>query len=275
MLTEDADSEIFSNSLDVFIHSGTNLMSGILSLLISVIPPAFNKLLYIIGFRGDRERGIRMLWQASKFSNINGGMASLVLFGWYNGLVGFCDIIADSDPATPDDVEGYPGVRLQALLTEMRKRYPNSNLWLVEEARTASSYRQLDRALTILSTPGRKSQLKQIEALHMFEKSLSAMHAHRYKLCADSFLACVDLNAWSRGLYYYIAGAAHLCFYRYDDTLSDSEKQKHARAAEEYFKTAPTKVGRKRMSKSPQNIVTVLEEHFRGISPFGNAAFRC
>ncbi|KIW91036.1 uncharacterized protein Z519_07930 [Cladophialophora bantiana CBS 173.52] len=246
LLTEGPESEVFSNSLDVFIHSGTNLMSGLLALLISIIPPAFSKLLYIVGFRGDRERGIRMLWQASKFSNINGGMASLILFGWYNGLVGFCDIIADVDPSNPDDVEGYPTKRLETLLVEMRKRYPNSNLWIVEEARTAASRRNLDQALSILAAPG-KSQLKQIEALHMFEKSLSAMHAHRYKLCAESILACVDLNAWSRALYYYIAGAAHLCFYRHDKTLCSKDRENHAKLAEELFKTAPTKVGKKKM----------------------------
>jgi hypothetical protein len=246
LLTEDADSEIFANSLDVFIHSGTNLMSGILSLLISVIPPAFNKLLYIIGFRGDRERGIRMLWQASKFSNINGGMAGLVLFGWYNGLVGFCDIISDSDPSNPNDVDGYPAPRLQALLVDMRRRYPNSRLWLIEEARMAASKRQVDTALDLLSTPG-KSQMKQIEALHMFEKSLDSMYAHRYKLCADSFLACVDLNSWSQGLYFYIAGAAHLAAYRHDKSLDEKRRKDYARIAEEYFKTAPTKVGKKKM----------------------------
>ena len=246
MLTEDADSEIFSNSLDVFIHSGANLMSGLLSLLISVIPPAFNKLLYIIGFRGDRERGIRMLWQASKFSNINGGMAGLVLFGWYNGLVGFCDIISDSDPSNPHDVDGYPAARLQALLVDMRRRYPNSRLWLIEQARMAASKRQVDTALDLLSTSG-KSQMKQIEALHMFEKSLNAMYAHRYKLCADSFLACVDLNSWSQGLYFYIAGASHLAAYRHDKSLSEEKRKDHARIAEEYFKTAPTKVGKKKM----------------------------
>lgn len=246
MLTEDADSEIFANSLDVFIHSGTNLMSGILSLLISVIPPAFNKLLYIIGFRGDRERGIRMLWQASKFANINGGMAGLVLFGWYNGLVGFCDIISDANPNDPNEVDGYPAPRLQALLRDMRRRYPNSRLWLIEEARMAASKRQVDNALDLLSQSG-KSQMKQIEALHMFEKSLDAMYAHRYKLCADSFLACVDLNSWSQGLYFYIAGAAHLATYRHDQSLSESRRKDHARIAEEYFRTAPTKVGKKKM----------------------------
>ncbi|KIV88463.1 hypothetical protein PV10_08146 [Exophiala mesophila] len=246
MLTEDADSEIFSNSLDVFIHSGANLMSGVLALLISVIPPAFSRLLFIVGFRGDRERGIRMLWQASKFSNINGGMAGLVLFGWYNGLVGFCDIITDSDPNNPHDVDGYPAERLQRLLIEMRKRYPNSHLWLVEEARMAAAQRNVDLALETLSKPG-KSQLKQIEALHMFEKSLNAMYAHRYQLCADSFLACVELNSWSQGLYFYIAGACHLAAYRHDKSLSEKQRAVHARTAEEHFRTAPTRVGKRKM----------------------------
>jgi hypothetical protein len=246
LLTEGPESNIFSNPLDVFIHSGTNLMCGLLNLLISIIPPAFSKLLYIVGFRGDRERGIRMLWQASRFSNVNGGMASLILFGWYNGIVGFCDIVSDTDLSKADDVEGYPAKRLENLLVEMRRRYPNSHLWIVEEARTEASKRNLDKSLAILSRPG-KSQLKQIEALHMFEKSLSAMHAHKYQLCADSMLACVDLNAWSRALYYYIAASAHLCFYRHDKSLSAKEKEKHGKLAEELFKTAPTKVGKKKM----------------------------
>ena len=247
LLTEGPESHIFSDPLDVFIHSGTNLMAGLLNLLISIIPPAFSKLLYIVGFRGDRERGIRMLWQASRFSNVNGGMASLILFGWYNGLVGFCDIVSDPDPSKPDDVEGYPAKRLEVLLLEMRRRYPNSNLWVVEEARTEASKRNLDKSLTILTNHPGKSQLKQVEALHMFEKSLSAMHAHRYELCADSILACVDLNAWSRALYYYIAGSAHLCIYRHDNSISATDKEKHAKLAEEHFRIAPTRVGKKKM----------------------------
>ncbi|KAI1630442.1 hypothetical protein EDD37DRAFT_104666 [Exophiala viscosa] len=245
-LSQDTDPEIFSNSLDVFIHSGTNLMFGMLSLMISIIPPAFSKLLSIIGFRGDRVRGIKMLWQASKFKNINGGMASLILFGWYNGLIGFCDIISDANPVDPDHIEGYPAHRLQGLLAQMRSSYPESRLWLVEEARMRASERRLDEALEILARTG-KSQLRQIQALHMFEKSLCAMNAHRYQLCATSFIACVDLNAWSRGLYYYIAASAHLSLYRHDKSLTKDEAQKHAQAAEEYFRIAPTKVGKKKM----------------------------
>ena len=244
MLTADADSEIFSNSLDVFIHSGTNLMFGVLNLMISVVPPAFSKLLFIVGFKGDRDRGIRMLWQASKFSNVNGGMAGLVIFGWYNGLVGFCDIIPDSSKDDSEDTAGYPAARLNGLLAEMRKRYPKSYLWLIEEARMAAASKDLGRAIEILQRPGR-SKLKQLKALHMFEMSLDSMYAHRYQLCADSFLTCVDLNAWSQALYYYIAGAAHLQAYR--EALESKGANEHKKLAEEYFKTAPSKVGKKKM----------------------------
>jgi hypothetical protein len=246
LLTEGPESSIFQDPLDVFIHSGTNLMAGLLNLLISIIPPAFSKLLYIVGFRGDREKGIRMLWQASRFPNVNGGMAGLILFGWYNGIIGFCDIVSENDPTKPDDIDGYPAQRLENLLMDMRRRYPNSNLWLVEEARTRCSNRNIDGALKILMQPS-KSQMKQIEALHMFERALNAMHAHRYQLCADSIITCVDLNAWSKALYVYIAASAHLCYYRYDKTMSAEEKQKHAKIAEELFKSAPSKVTRKKM----------------------------
>ena len=248
LLNHDPDSEVFANPLDVFIHSGANLCFGLLSLLISVIPPAFGKLLYIIGFRGDRERGIQLLWQASKFHNINGGMAGLILLGWYNGLVGFCDIVPDSDPAVPDDVEGYPMQRLEGLLSTMRKRYPKSQFWQLEEARMAASHRRLDEALAKLDQSS-QSQLKQLNALHMFEKSMNAMFAHRYQLCADSFIACVDLNSWSHALYYYISGAAHLSLYRELQIQPEKQKEaaKQAALAEKYFKIAPTHIGKKKI----------------------------
>lgn len=112
----------------------------------------------------------------------------------------------------------------------------------------AASHRRLDEALAKLEGSS-KSQLKQLEALHMFEKSLNAMFAHRYQLCTDSFIACVNLNSWSHALYYYISGAAHLSMYRDLKRQPGKEKDaaKQAKLAENDFKIAPTHIGKKKI----------------------------
>lgn len=247
ILDHDPDSDIFANPIDVFIHSGANVWFGLLLLMISMIPPAFGKLLFIIGFRGDRDRGLRLLWQASKFHNINGAMAGLILLGYYNTFIGFSDILPDTNLASKieDMVEGYPKERCAALLADMRLRHPKSHLWLLEEARMQASNRHLSTAISLLNSSS-KSPLKQVEALDMFEKSLDSMYMHDYTLCATSFIACVSLNNWSHTLYYYIAGAAHVELYRHYKLTSPKAASLHAKKATELLKTAPKHAGKKK-----------------------------
>jgi hypothetical protein len=111
--------EVFGdNVVDGFIHSGSNFCFGLILILLSMLPPAFSTLSRIAGFKGDRVRGLSMLWQASKFHNINGAFAGLILLGYYNGFVGFCDIL-------PQHGRGaYPKERCRVLLASFRKRYP-------------------------------------------------------------------------------------------------------------------------------------------------------
>lgn len=247
LMDHDPDSDTFSNPIDVFIHSGANLCFGLLLVMLSMIPPAFGKLLFIIGFRGDKDRGIRMLWQASKFHNINGAMAGLIVLGFYNTFVGFSDIIPDSDPTTSDQdaIEGYPKERIEALLVEMRSRHPKSQLWLLEEAREKASNHQLSAAIKLLEGSP-KSPLKQVEAIKMFEKSLEAMYIHDYALCAKSFIACVDMNNWSHALYYYIAGSANVELYRQHKSSDPEGAEVHANKATELLKQAPKHAGKKK-----------------------------
>ncbi|KAJ9492370.1 hypothetical protein VN97_g852 [Penicillium thymicola] len=239
----DPDSDIFKNEIDTFVHSGVNFCYGILLLLISMVPPSFNKLLSVIGFHGDKQRGLRMLWQASKFHNFIGAMAALALLGYYNGFVRYCDIMPDPTPGETD-VEGYPQERLAALLAEMRSRFPNSQLWLIEESRMLGANKELGSALELLSTD-KKSPLKQVEALCVFEKSLNALFLHKYDVCAEAFIECVDLNSWSRSLYYYIAGSCHVALYR--QSLDDPKlAEAHAKKATVYMRKAPEFAGKKK-----------------------------
>lgn len=247
MLEHDPDSDIFTNPIDVFIHSGANLCYGLLLVMIAMIPPAFGKLLYIIGFRGDRDRGLRMLWQASKFHNINGAMAGLILLGYYHAVVGFSDIIPDSTMSQDGQppTEGYPKERCELLLADMRKRHPKSQLWLLEQARMEAMNRRLEESITLLSS-SKPSLLKQVEAIAMFEKSLNAMYIHNFELCSTSFIACVTLNNWSHALYYYIAGVAEVELYRRNKSSNPNKAAAHAKKATEYLKTAPDHAGKKK-----------------------------
>ena len=261
LIEHDPSSELFTNPIDAFIHSGANLYFGFLLVLISMIPPAFSRLLLIIGFKGDRERGIRMLWQASKFHNINGAMAGLITLGFYNGMISFCDVIPDStttatlaatspeakaEAQAAPSFQGYPKERLKQLLGEMRTRYPKSRLWLLEEARMQAADKNVNGAITLLEGQT-DSPLKQVKALSFFEKSLNSMYAHRYALCAESFITCCSLNNWSHALYYYIAGCCHVEEYRLTKGSGDAAvAKKHAEKAIELILKVRQHAGKKK-----------------------------
>lgn len=260
------DSDVFTHPVDIFIHSGTNMCFGILLLIISMVPPAFSRLLSIVGFRGDRERGVHMLWRSTEFNNINGGVAGLMLFAYYNGLLGFSDILPnDEDIVERGAIVGYPKERCAALLAKMRTLFPDSGLWRLEEARTLGNHKDLRGAIHVLRTNA-ASKMRQVTALNSFELSLASMYVQDYPQMRDSFLRCLELNDWSHALYYYLAGCAELENYRnaFHATTATTEEGKgkggerdesavrtHKKRAEELFRKAPSVVGKKKLLARP------------------------
>lgn len=238
----DADDDIdfrtiTTNPIDLFIHSGTALCFGLLQLLLSMIPPAFSRLLSIFSFRGDRENGFRLLYSATRFKhNINGAMAGLIYLGFHNGAIAFCDILHKG---------ALPEARLRSLLAEMREIYPKSKLWLLEESRMLTRDRKLEQAVDTVKA-GPKSSLKQVEALATFETSLNLMYLHRYEECAASFIRCVGLNNWSHALYYYIAGACHVELYRIHQTSDPDKAKLSAAKAAKYLREVPMHTAKKK-----------------------------
>ncbi|KAK4547309.1 hypothetical protein LTR36_000964 [Oleoguttula mirabilis] len=228
---------ITSDPVDLFIHSGTALCFGLLQLMLSMVPPSFSKVLSILSFRGDRAAGIRMLWSATKFKHdINGAMAGLITLGFHNGAMAFNDILSKTD---------LPEARLKNLLSEMRQLYPKSKLWVLEEARMLGADRQLESAVQKLEQ-GPPSPLKQVEALALFEKSLSYMYLHRYEDCAKGFIECVGKNNWSHGLYYYISGACYVELYRMCKGSDPAKAAEYAAMADKYLHEVPAHTGKKR-----------------------------
>lgn len=226
-------STMYANPVDAFVHSGANMAFGTMQLILSMVPPAFSRLLYVIGFKGDRERGIAMLWASTRFPNINGAVAALMLLGYYNGLLAYADIL----PPEPSDDDSewdssapsvaFPRARCAALLNELTARYPESGLWRLEQARVLANSRRLGDAMKALvaNMPGGttdasgpqsrpRNRMRQVTALNAFELSICAMFAQDWQLMRDSFLQCRELNDWSHALYLYLAGCAEIEMYR-------------------------------------------------------------
>lgn len=225
--------------VDTFVLSGSNFCFGMLLLILSFIPPSFATLLKVVGFKGDRERGMKMLWQATKFDNIHGAMAGVVLMGYLNGFTNFCDIL-------PSHGEGaYPKEKCMALLRYMRERYPQSHLWLLEESRMLASEKELEKAVQFIAEAG-ETKLKQLEALSWFERSLNNMYMHDYEAAAAGFDKCVTLNNWSHGLYYYIIAASYIELYRKNKTTNPTEAKKYGEKAEEIMKKVIPNTGKKK-----------------------------
>ncbi|OBT46004.1 hypothetical protein VE00_03729 [Pseudogymnoascus sp. WSF 3629] len=239
------EADFFANPMDLFIHSGTNLCYGLVLLIISMVPPAFNKLLYIIGFQGDRGRGIRLLWQATKFDNINGAVAGLVLLSYYNAVVGFCDIVLTDKDATEDDSTAFSMTKCNDLIETMKSRYPTSRLWRLEEARKEATNHNLKGAIQILNN-NQDSKTKQILALNMFEKSLCSMSLHEFELCTESFVECTTLNSWSHPLYIFAAGSAQVELYRKHRISNPELAKKHKDRATGLLRKAPALTGKRR-----------------------------
>ncbi|KUI53677.1 Mitochondrial outer membrane protein IML2 [Cytospora mali] len=244
------DSSIFTHPVDIFVHSGANMCFGVLLLIISMVPPAFSKLLYIIGFKGDRDRGVQMLWQSTRFNNINAGVAGLMLLAYYNGILAFSDILPSEkdvrELADENEMVGYPGEHCSALLQSMRSQYPESRMWKIEEARVLANARRVPEAIELLKSNS-DSKMRQVTALNTFEMSLNALFMMDWVTMRDGFLRCIELNDWSHGMYYYFAGVAEIEMYRDAMQAGDeTEAKKHKKAAVGHFQKCPAASGKKK-----------------------------
>lgn len=236
----EVDISAFSDQpVDKFILAGSNFCFGMLLLILSFIPPSFAGLLKIVGFKGDRERGMQMLWQATQFNDIHGAMSGVVLMGYLNGFSSFCDIVPSTGPGS------FPRERCTVLLRQMRERYPKSHLWLIEEARMLASAKELEKANAFIGEAG-ESPLRQLEALGWFERSLNSMYMHDYDGTATAFQKCIELNNWSHGLYYYICASSQVEQYRRTKTTDPAAAKVYADKAAEFFKNVTPNLGKKK-----------------------------
>ena len=294
LLSDDLD--IYQATIDEFIHSGVNLCFGILQVVLSLLPPAIGAVLSVIGFKGSREDGLRLVWRATKQRNVHGCIGLLALMFYYDGPFQFTD--ADFDiPATqttsslnnsPSPHSPYsisrssrsnsrssslsasisklklnsqeemdsptllhPGKILENALLQARALFPNSALWLLNEARMLSGKGRLREAVQLMdSIDVNQIQMRQVKVLMVFDRAITLVHLHEFDRAAEDLISLVDISDWSHALYTYFAGCCYLENWRMcqmgllDDSNSKGSKWYEERAKELIF-SAPNHLGKK------------------------------
>lgn len=231
--------QINRNILETFAVSGCLVCFGLLQLLLGLVPPSLGRIMSVVGFRGDREKGLDLLWQATKADNVHGAIATMTILQYYGNTVQFSDIT----PANTSFTEIQ--TRTAAILHSVRTRYPNSPLWILEEARMEAVYGSVEKAVDTLGKTY-DCEMRQVEALILFEKCINSMFLHRYTQVSDDFIRLTNLNKWSHALYYYFSAACHIELYRASKELDPAAAEAYAKTAEEILEKVPSFMGKKR-----------------------------
>ncbi|EJS43149.1 iml2p [Saccharomyces arboricola H-6] len=262
------DFDLEQPTIDEFIHSGANLCYGILQVVLSLLPPAIGAVLSIVGFKGSREEGLRLVWKATRERNVHGCIGLLGLMFYYDGPFQFTD--ADFDIPANDEskalnksrtndsstLPGYmdsatllhPGRILEDALLKARALFPNSALWLLNEAKMLSGKGRLRESLALMDSIDVNSiRMRQVKSLMVFERAILLVNLHEYNRAAGDLISLLDISDWSHALYTYFAGCCYLENWRMTKLglLNDGKEQFYKEKARELIFDAPSLLGKK------------------------------
>ncbi|KAF5101258.1 hypothetical protein D0Z00_000928 [Geotrichum galactomycetum] len=243
-------------TVDEYIVSAINACYGILQLVISIIPPGIGRVLSIVGFNGDKDEALTMLWKATAHTNIHGCIALLALLQFYDGPTQVSDIVlprTKSESSTWTETEGEPMIPtnfddidetkrcLKAALAKASKHYSRGALWQLQEGRMKASEGKLKEAVEIMDDTSRGPiNLRQVEGLMLFDKTMFILALHGYETAAPNYLRLIDLNTWSHMLYTYLSGVCQVEIYRANKKSNPEKAAEAKKKALKCFDDAPS-----------------------------------
>ena len=243
-------------TVDEYIVSAINACYGLLQLVISIIPPGIGRVLSIVGFNGDKDEALTMLWKATAHTNIHGCIALLALLQFYDGPTQVSDIVLPStktESSSLAETEGEPMIPtnfddidetkrcLKAALARTSKHYSHGALWQLQEGRMKASEGQLKEAVEIMDDTSRGPiNLRQVEGLMLFDKTMFILALHGYETAAPNYLRLIDLNSWSHMFYTYLSGISQVEIYRMNKNSNPEKAAEAKKKALKCFNDAPS-----------------------------------
>jgi hypothetical protein len=268
---EDPSMKAGQETVDEYIISAINACFGILQLVLSIIPPGIGRVLSIVGFHGSEIDGLTMLWKATNTMNIHGSIALLALFQFYDGPTQVSDIkLPEKDPSSSssseessktliddnvipdlDDVKDVKR-KLKRSLSRTAKHYSRGALWQLQEGRLKASEGDLITAVEIMNDTSRGPiNLRQVEGLMLFDKTMFMIALHDFDHSAANFLRLIKINSWSHMFYTYLSAMCQVEIYR-EHKVTDAKKAQEARdIAKKLILEAPAHLAKKKAFSKP------------------------
>ncbi|RLV94714.1 Mitochondrial outer membrane protein IML2 [Spathaspora sp. JA1] len=230
---------MYVSTVDEFIHSGVQLCFGILQVVLSLIPPTIGKVLSIVGFKGDRDTGLKLLWKtAITCRNIHGELALLCLLVFYDGPIQFVDvgfqlpgnedcnikniiqlenkIVVSEEELTT--ILKNPSLYTNQILNRARNLFPHNALWILQQGRILAAQGQIAKATELMQDftddTNNTIQMQQVEALLVFDRAMAYMFQHEFDKAARDMIYLIEINSWSKAVYLFMASACYLEKYR-------------------------------------------------------------
>lgn len=142
----------------------------------------------------------------------------------------------------------HPGKILEGALLKSRALFPNSALWLLNEARMLSGKGRLEEAVNLLDSIDVESiQMRQVKSLLVFDRAITLSHLHRYDRAAEDLLSLINISDWSHAFYTYFAGCCYLENWRMCElgVLESDKSDYYKKRATELIFGAPKLLGKK------------------------------
>ncbi|QLQ78507.1 hypothetical protein HG537_0A07540 [Torulaspora globosa] len=142
----------------------------------------------------------------------------------------------------------HPGKILVDALLRSRALFPNSALWLLNEARMLSARGRLEEAVQLLdSIDVQNIAMRQVKSLLVFDRAITLSHLHRYERAAEDLLSLINISDWSHAFYTYYAGCCYLENWRMCQlgVLESDKAEFYKSKAQELIFGAPGLLGKK------------------------------